>query len=157
MGPPVLYMAMIILRLLNENYKFTSLGKFTGAQKFGPYVYGYKNSKLISGKKIFDKHMYWFKKDGTAYTGLVTMTNGNIYYFSKKEANLGQALTGWVKKGDKKYYFQTSEENKYKAAKGWLKIKGEKYYFYDDGTMATGKVIIKDKKYEFDKNGKLIS
>lgn len=142
---------------VNENYHFESLGKFTGVHKAWSNVYGYKNSKLASGKHTFDGHLYWFNKYGQAYKGLVPMTNGDIYYFSKKEKDMGQALTGWVKIGDKKYYFLSSGDNKYKAAKGWMKIKGEKYYFYSDGTMATGKTTIKGKKYEFDKNGKLIS
>lgn len=142
---------------VDNSWKYQSLGKFTGVQKAWSNVYGYDNSKLVSGRKVFDGHLYWFTSYGRAYTGLVPMTNGDIYYFSKKEKNMGQALTGWVKIGNKKYYFLSSGDNKYKAAKGWMKIKGEKYYFYSDGTMATGKVTIKGKKYEFDKNGKLIN
>lgn len=142
-----------------NGYTFKSLGKFTGVQKSGNRVCGYKNSKKVSGLKKFDGKLYYFSKKGGNYakTGLIKMNSGNIYYFSKKAKNYGQALTGWVKIGDKKYYFLTSGKNKYKAAKGWMKIKGEKYYFYSDGTMATGKVTIKGKNYKFDKNGKLLS
>lgn len=141
---------------VENSWKYQSLGKFTGIQKAWSEVYGYKNSKLVSGKQTFDGHLYCFNKQGRAYTGLVTMKNGDIYYFSKKDKNKGQALTGWVRIGNKKYYFLSSDKNKYKAAKGWMKIKGEKYYFYSDGIMATGKVTIKEKYYEFDESGKLI-
>ena len=136
-----------------NSWKYQSLGTFTGVNRLVDTVFGYKNSKLVTGKKTFDGKLYWFNKKGQAYKGLTKMSNGDIYYFSKKTKTLGQAMTGWVKKDGKKYYFQTSGKNKYKAAKGWMKIKGEKYYFYSDGTMATGKVKISGKTYTFDKNG----
>ncbi|MCM1059120.1 MAG: leucine-rich repeat protein [Eubacterium sp.] len=142
---------------IEEGYTFESLGKFTGVQKSGNRVCGYENSKKISGLKKFDGNLYYFSKarGNYAQTGLIEMNSGNIYYFSKKTKNYGQALTGWVKIGDKKYYFLSSGDNKYKAAKGWMKIKGEKYYFNSDGTMATGKLKINNKIYVFDKDGKL--
>ncbi len=140
---------------VTNSWKYQSMGTFTGIYRIGNTVYGYKNSKLVTGKKTFNGKLYWFNKKGQAYTGLIEMSNGNLYYFSKKTGKLGQAQTGWVKIGSKKYYFLSSGDNKYKAAKGWMKIKGEKYYFYSDGTMATGKAKIKGKTYTFDKNGKL--
>ena len=147
--------SMVAYYATEEGWKFKSLGKYTGISLQYDTVYGFKNSEFVFGKAFFDGKMYWFKDYGPSYTGLTKMSNGDLYYFSKKRENLGQALTGWVKIGDKKYYFRTSGENKYKAAKGWMKIKGEKYYFYSDGTMATGKVKINGKTYSFDKNGKL--
>ena len=138
-----------------NSWKYQSLGTFTGVNRLVDTVFGYKNSRPVTGKKTFDGKLYWFNKKGQAYKGFTKMSNGDIYYFSKKAKTLGQAMTGWLKKDGKKYYFQTSGKNKYKAAKGWMKIKGEKYYFYSDGTMATGKVKISGKTYTFDKNGKL--
>lgn len=134
-------------------WSYRSMGTFTGINRIGDSVYGYKNSKLVSGKKSFDGKLYYFDKSGKARKGFVKMKSGDIYYFSKKAKNLGQAVTGWVKKDGKKYYFQTSGEDKYKAAKGWMKIKGKRYYFNSDGTMATGKTTIKGKTYTFGKDG----
>lgn len=141
------------LYAVKNGVKFTSLGKFTGVQSYHYNIYGYKNSKLVSGKKTFDGKLYYFDKSGKARKGFVKMKSGDIYYFSKKTKNLGQAVTGWVKKDGKKYYFQTSGKDKYKAAKGWMKIKGKRYYFNSDGTMATGKTTIKGKTYTFGKDG----
>ena len=138
-----------------NSWKYQSMGTFTGIHRIDDIVFGYKNSKLVTGKNTFDGKLYWFNKNGQAYKGLTKMSNGDLYYFSKKTNSLGQAMTGWVKIGDKKYYFRTSGDNKYKAVKGWIKLKGEQYYFYSDGTMATGKVKISGKTYSFDKNGKL--
>lgn len=138
---------------VENSWSYRSMGTFTGINRIGDSVYGYKNSKLVSGKKTFDGKLYYFDKSGKARKGFVKMKSGDIYYFSKKTKNLGQAVTGWVKKDGKKYYFQTSGEDKYKAAKGWMKIKGKRYYFNSDGTMATGKTTIKGKTYTFGKDG----
>lgn len=81
-------------------------------------------------------HAEW-KQDNTGWW----YTNGNSYY------------TEWKQIDNSWYYFGSDGY----MEKGWIKDKAWWYYLQDNGTMATGKVSIKDKTYEFDKSGKWIN
>ena len=77
---------------------------------------------------------YYYKADGTKYTGWLTLS-GYKYYFYK---GTGKMATGWVTNanGEKRYFYSGSG----KMATGWVtNASGEKRYFYKgSGVMATG-------------------
>ena len=63
-------------------------------------------------------------------------------------------VTGKLRYGHNIRYFGSDGAMK----KGWVKIGNDTYYFKNkDGYMATGKLKIDDKVYEFGDDGKLIA
>ena len=62
-----------------------------------------------------------------------------------------EPLNGWVEENGFRYYYEKGI-----PAIGWLELEGDTYYFREDGTMATGEVLIDDGAYHFTSQGKRV-
>ncbi len=112
----------------------------------------------VSGFRKSGKYTYYYKTDGTQYTGWVVVS-GKYYYFRQaagadKEPK-GSMVTGFFKPYNKTYYFS----QKGVLQTGWKKIGGKRYYFAKTGSlgalgaMYTGKRKIGSYYYLFRTNG----
>lgn len=163
------------LKLKGKNYYLDPAKK--GARAVGwktlskKTYYFNTNGQLVKGfLKVGNKRYYMDPRTGVRKTGLLTINGktyffnnkngtmktswltykGKRYYFSAVSSRYGQAVTGWMKKGGKYYYFDKSGV----MQKGWLTVGNRKYYLKpSNGQMATGKLTIGGKTYDFGSKG----
>ena len=118
---------------------------------------------LISGKPqtgafIFGEETYYFDNEGVAYQGKVKLDEVEL------EFNNGLIVgghTGFLKKADGKLYHYVNGA----MTHGWLEADGSWYYMDQvTGAALVGKGVIpddferlRDARYDFDKDGKLVS
>ncbi len=123
----------------------------------GHYHY-YQDGKLVTSKWVtIDGKQYYFKKNGNAAV-LSSKIEGKkgkkdkYYVFNNKGQLLSpsskKVITVDTGKGKKKYYVNPNGT----AASGWANNKT--YYFYETGEAATGIIVLKEKFYSFNPNGK---
>ena len=142
----------------------------TGFQKLGDkYYYFEDDGSLFKGGWVNAGGAYrHFESDGTASSGLKTIS-GSTYYFAED----GKPRTGYYKIGTAYYYFDdkgvmvknkwvsVGADQKYlgadgKAVIGWQKIDNRKYYFLNDGSLAKKTILkIGNEIYRFDEYGNL--
>lgn len=99
----------------------------------------------------WNNELYYVKQDGTIATASC-LIDGIRYKFNSNGVCKGR-YTGWVKnsQGERFYY-----KNGMKLSNCWLKVNGKRtYYLQKNGKMAVGKIVIGNKTYVFDSNGKL--
>ncbi len=99
--------------------------------------------KLV-GEQEVDGLRYFFDEYGCVKTGLVTFSDGTVFYYSSD----GTMVTGWKTISGKTYYF-TSEG----ALTGMQTVDGNTYYFNSKGVMQTGLQAIGSSTYYFDGSG----
>lgn len=106
------------------------------------YYYNSRGKRVKSCWKTITGKKYYFRYNGQAATGFVTIRNKR-YCFAPN----GVLRTGWYKKGSSNYYFHKSTGV---MATGWTHINGKSYYFKNNGVMAKSCWI---KGKYIDKNG----
>ncbi len=108
------------------------------------------NNEMRKGIIWIDGDYYYFKDDGSMYTGWYE-NNGNKYYFG----NDGKRVSGFQDIDGKKYFFSRINNNEMRTGIFW--IDGDYYYFKDDGSMYTGWYENNGNKYYFGNDGKRVS
>ena len=125
----------------------------TGWQKIGGKYYRFsKKGVRLSGWQTLNGKTYYLdpKKNDAMAKGWRTIGK-KLYYFNSK----GVRKTGWLKYKGGRYYLRPTKNGA--AATGWYSVSGTRYYFDPKtGKRATGTVMIKGEKYEFDANGILV-
>lgn len=129
----------------------------TGWQKIDGKIYYLNKSGIAStGLKTISKKKFYFKKDGSMVTGPQKIS-GKIYLFSASGAlgTKGAQIkgSGWKKVSGTYYYMNSNGTLK----TGWMRLKGKRYYLNKKtGARTTGWQYIGKYKYYFDKKGKLV-
>ena len=114
---------------------------FTGSwEKRGDHYY-LKKGKIyaINTFAVKNGEVYYFDCYGRRQRAF-TAAYGRTYYFAPHR------VRGWKTIGGKLYYFGTNGKMK----TGFFEVGGKTYYAYEDGSLATGKVVIDGVEYIFD-------
>ncbi len=126
-------------------YLFESDGRLIKSRitlRNGKYYLSYKDGRLLTDLrriKLTDNKKYTFcgTKDGSLKMGLVKDKKG-VFYFNKKAANPGQALTSGLTKIGKYYYYFTSSG---KAYQNKIAKIGKAYYYFNQNGRRKGGVF----------------
>ena len=156
-----------------------SFGKLvTGWQTIGKKRYYFNESGVMLSGTWVDG--YYLSESGAMATGWKnTGTEENpVWYYlntNSKARTYGKALVGWQTIGGKKYFFEENgvmkhdawQDTYYLTTRGWVatglqEIDGETYYFDPNtksrsfGRALTGWRTIKNKRYYFDDEGRMV-
>ena len=113
--------------------------------------YFYSNTGELYRNRIitFGKDWYYMGSDGSAETGIVKASNGNIYYAD--ETGLIRKETGWIEENGKRYFSNANGELYHDMI---ITFGRDWYYMGDDGAAMTGTFTTKDGRiFEADETG----
>ena len=97
----------------------------------------------------FGKDWYYMGSDGSAQTGIVKASNGNIYYAD--ETGLIRKETGWIEENGKRYFSNANGELYHDMI---ITFGRDWYYMGADGAAMTGTFTTKDGRiFEADETG----
>jgi hypothetical protein len=114
-------------------------------------IYCADGETSLTGWQTVDGNLYFFKKSGEAVTRSCSI-GGVRYKFTSSGVCKGK-YTGWAKSGEKRYYYADGVK-----VKGWywnFNLDAEKTFYFDEktGVLATGKVTVDGREYEFSSDG----
>ena len=97
-----------------------------------------QGTMAYGGWKIIGADYYFFREDGSLYTGWLEQ-NGSWYYLNTLDNSLqGTMFTGWLIREGKTYFLDADGV----MATGWYQVDGNWYYFWpDSGEMAKNQYI----------------
>lgn len=108
-----------------------------GLKKIGGSLYFFANDgKRVSGWKTISGKKYYFQVNGKALVKIDKTIGNRRYRFDENGVMIKEINCHLDKNGN--------------PIIGWHTIGDKTYYAYDDGELATGKVIIDGVEYEFD-------
>lgn len=125
------------------------LSKDSVGKPIGGNIKTSENEKSDGWKKE-NNHWYFYGENGKRLTGWLK-DKGQWFYLQPDKQ--GQMLEGWLEYNKNWYYFKSGGY----MVKGWLEYNKNKFYFNPEtGKMVTGKQIIDNKEYTFNKDGYFI-
>ncbi len=137
----------------------------------GRRFYYDESGEIVTGEQEIDGEMYLFSKNGVQKTGWRTVDGTRRYY----DIETGKAVYGWIDYCGKQYYIDKKSNDKQtdcitENEDGKLVLLNDKgsvmigtgltefednfYFVGEDGTLATGEIVIDDMPYIFDDTGK---
>ena len=102
-------------------------------------------------EKYIDGHWYNFDTNGVMRTGLVTLKDGRVVYYTTN----GQMQYGWQVINGQTHYFDTWDGHLVKSSEKF--INGSWYYFNENGIFQTGWVTLSDgRRVYYDSQGRMV-
>lgn len=115
-------------------------------------IYLEDSGKYLTGWQTYGGNKYYFQKDGSAV--IKSRTIGGVRYKFGSNGVCKGEYTGWTRSKNKRYYYIKGIKQT-----GWFwspetNESNEWFYFNEkDGALASGKVTIDGKEYEFSSDG----
>jgi len=142
--------------LISNNSPFNQKGEWE--LKYGKYYTYIVNGEYVTGFKIIDEKLYYFKNDGilqtkrTDGTDVSTIEGIDYYHYDDNSLELLSEHTGIVKIYAHRWLYINGVKTS-----GWHEIDGDIYYANSAGRILTGDQKIQDVICHFDNTGKFIS